>query len=356
MSLKYFYLFLICLLLALPVFGNNETEDKEAWEQYALGLELLVDEKNDKAMLVLENIILKYPESEAAEKAKKYIDTYKNRLDRSGIISFYLGNMLTSTWAAFSIPLILEIEDGIALGTTGIIGVGTGIYTSWLMSKDIDMGLGRDLWIEFIESVSVTNFQYAYSIFGEYITDLKLRGKINIGGQAVTALASRGLTYKYITDKNPSAGKAFTVINTYTWSQYYLWIALSEIFNSENENLNYGLGMLIPDLAALGSYYLWDKAGWSVQRAGIISVSGLGGMLTGMFANMILAEAGNFDPPDALTASIILSGSLTGKVIGAYATSKMEPDSKADKSLFSNISFAPIVSHNGTGFMINLSL
>ena len=84
------------------------------------------------------------------------------------------------------------------------------------------MGLGRDLWIEFIEAAAISNFQYAYSIFGNNILDSNLREKINIGGQTVTSLASRGLTYNYITDKDPSTGRVFTVINAFAWAQYYL--------------------------------------------------------------------------------------------------------------------------------------
>ena len=130
---------------------------------------------------------------------------------------------------------------------------------------------------------------------------------------------------------------------------------MSEIFNSTNDNLNYSLGILVPDLAALGSYYLWSRAGWSVQRTGIISISGLGGLLTGIFANMIIAEAENFNPSSTMTSSIILGSSLAGKIIGIYATSKMEADAKADKSLFANINFAPLVSQHSKGFMINLN-
>lgn len=353
LSIKVLILIFIILIAVTPnVFGDDNAE-KDAWERFALGLELIVDEKVDEAILVLKGIIADYPNTDAAEKAEEYVEKFSARLDRTGIVSFYLGNMITTTWAVYSIPLILEIENGIVMGTAGIIGVGSGIYTSWLMTRNIDMSLGRDLWIEFIESAAVSNFQYAYSIFGDYITDSNVREKINIGGQAVTSLASRGLTYKYVTDKDPSAGRVFTVINAYAWSQYYLWITLSEIFNSQNEKLNYSLGILVPDLAAFGSYYLWDKAGWSFQRTGIISVSGLGGLLIGMFTNMIIAEAGDFDPSSALTASIILSSSLAGKIIGAYATANMEPDDKADESLFASINFAPIVMQNSTGFMMN---
>ena len=355
LSAKITTIFIIIMLTySLPIFGDDASE-KDSWAMLSIGLELLLDKKTEEAIIVLKEVMSEYPSTDAAEKAEEYIEIYTDRLDRSGIVSFYLGNMITATWAASSIPMILDIENGIVLGTTGIIGVGTGIYTSWLMSRNIDMSLGRDLWIEFIESVAVTNFQYAYSIFGENITDSNVREKINIGGQTITSLTSRGLTYNYILDKDPSAGRVFTVINTYAWSQYYLWVSLSEIFRSTNDNLNFSLGILVPDLAALGSYYLWEKAGWSVQRTGIISVSGIGGLLTGIFANMIIAEAGNFSPSGTFTSSIILGSSLAGKIIGVYATSNMNPDVKADKSLFANINLVPIVSQNRTGVMMNLS-
>jgi hypothetical protein len=344
---------LILIFLNSPVFGQD-SRDKVAWEKLALGLELIIEEKTDEAILVMKEIVLAYPDTEASAKAREYIDLYANKLDRSGIISFYLGNMLTATWVAFSIPMILDLEEGYVQPIAGIVGVGSGIYTSWLMSRNIDMSLGKDLWIEFIEAASVTNFQYAYFIFGDYISDNGTREKINAGGQSITSLASRGLTYNYILDKDPSAGKVFTVINSYAWSQYYLWVSLSEIFNSNNEKLNYSLGMLVPDLAALGTYFLWDRVGWSIQRTGIISVSGLAGLLTGVFVNMIINEAG-LDPSNALTSSIILTSSLAGKVIGAFATSGMEADAKADKSLFESLSFMPVVSQHGTGFMMNLS-
>lgn len=347
-------IFIIFILISTSsIFGLNSGVN-DSWEKLSLGLELLLDDKTEEAIIVLEEVISEYPSTEAAKKAKEYIEKITSKLDRSGIISFYLGNMITSTWAANSIPMILDIENGIILGTTGIIGVGAGVYSSWLMSRNIDMSLGRDLWIEFIESAAVTNFQYAYSIFGDNITDSNIREKINIGGQTVTSLVSRGLTYNYITDKDPSSGRVFTIINAYAWSQYYLWVSLSEIFNSTNNDLNYSLGILIPDLAALGTYYLWNNTGWSVQRTGIISVSGLGGLLTGIFLTMIIAEAGDFSPSSAMNSSIILGSSLAGKIIGVYATSNMESDSKADKSLFANINFAPLVSQSGTGFMINL--
>ena len=101
-------LVILATTMALPVFGDDNTE-KMAWEQFALGLELHIAEKTDKALLIMEEIILDYPKTEAAGKAAEYIENSKNILDRSGIISFYLGNMITATWLAMSIPMILYL-------------------------------------------------------------------------------------------------------------------------------------------------------------------------------------------------------------------------------------------------------
>ena len=122
-------LFIILIIFTFPVFGDENSE-KESWTKLSLGLELLLDEKTEEAVIVLEKVISDYPSTEAARKAEEYIEIYTNRLDRSGIVPFYLGNMITATWAASSIPMILDNDDGILLGATGIIGVGTGIYTS----------------------------------------------------------------------------------------------------------------------------------------------------------------------------------------------------------------------------------
>ncbi len=107
--------------------------------------------------------------------------------------------------------------------------------------------------------------------------------------------------------------------------------------------------MVVPDVTAWGSYYLWDKLGWSVQRAGIISVSGIGGMLTGIFTEMIMSEAFNFDPEPALSSSIIMAGSLAGKILGAKVSSNMEPDPKAEESLLSQLAISPVFGPKGTG-------
>jgi len=344
---------LIHMLFSLSILAE-ETSADASWEKYALGLELMVQGKKPEGLKILESVVAEYPGTKAAQRAEKYLDTYGHRPVRSGIVTFYLGNLATTTWAAYTLPLIMGWEDNdLVMGTVGLIGVGSGIYSSWLMTRDRDMSLGQDLWIEFIEAAAVTNFQYSYMVLGKNILDSSLREKINIGGQTVLSLTSRGLSYAYLLDRRPSQGRIFTVINAYAWSQYYLWVSLSEIFGSTNDDLNNTLAVLVPDLAAVGTYYLWEKADWSIQKAGIVSVSGLGGMLTGIFTVMLISEIFDFTPNSAFNSSLILGFSLTGKVLAAWATSGMEPDSAAEQNKPVRISFNPVLGPKGTGLMMD---
>ena len=346
--------FFSCPIGASPISADEEAHAR-AWEKYALGLELIVQGKTEEGRRMLEEVVYNYPNTKAAAKAQKYLEEHSTRFDRSGIVSFYLGNMLTTTWAASSLPLLLENDSELMIGTAGLLGVGSGIYTSWLMTRGRDMSLGQDLWIEFIEAASVINFQYAWNALGDVVQNDKIGGKINIGGQTLTSLTSRGMTYWNILGKSPSSGRVFTVINAYAWSQFYYWIAMYEIIGSKNTTLNNSLAVVIPDLIAVSSYYLWEKVDWSLQRAGIISVSGVGGMLTGIFSNMVISELFNFEPGSELTNSLILGCSFAGQVLGVMATSGMEKDSRADPEPNTLVSLIPMVKPEGPGVFINIS-
>ncbi len=86
-------------------------------------------------LLIIEEVVAKYPDTSTVKEQKEYIDEYSSILDRSGIVGFYLGTMLTTTtWEAYSIPLILmDTEYGIVYITTGTLGIASGINTSWLL-------------------------------------------------------------------------------------------------------------------------------------------------------------------------------------------------------------------------------
>lgn len=338
------------IIIAVFSLSALYAEADKSWELYSEGLELMLEENKEGALEIFNELIDTYPGTEAAVKATRLLDELEKEVDHSGIIPFYLGNMLTTTYSLSSIPMILDIDNGIVLGTTGIAGVGTGLYSAWLMSRERDLTLGHDIWIEFIQAASLTNFQLTYNIFSDNIKDDEIRSKIDIGGMALTALGSRSLTYFSVIDTSPSAGRAFTVTNSYFWAQYYTWMTLNLIIKSENEDLNSALAILLPDAAAVGTYYLWETLEWSFQRAGLVSISGVGGSLFGIFINMILEETSGAFLSDEFKASLVMGFAAAGKGLGVYFTRNMEND-VADKRLrTADLLIQPSINSKGIGF------
>lgn len=340
-----FLLFLIIFSQTL-VFAQSDTK----WEIYSRGLELLLDGNKEAAIGIFQNLIERYPNTAAAEKAREKIREIESEVDHTGIIPFYLGNMLTTTFALTSIPVILDTENGIILGSTGIAGVGAGFYTAWLMSSERDLTLGHEIWIEFIESASLTNFQLMYNIFSDSIPNAVTAEKINMGGMALTALGSRTLTYFSVIDSLPSSGKAFTVANAYAWAQYYTWTTMGLILESQNEEMNNLMALLIPDAAAVGTYFLWDNLDWSLERVGLISVGGAGGGFLGIFLNMIIIESFNSELSDRVKASIVMGFSLAGKFAGIYFTRNMKSESLKKGYNKAELFFQPTITPEAAGF------
>ncbi len=338
-------LFLIICSQTL-LFAQYETP----WEIYSRGLELLLDGNKEAAKEIFQNISENYPDTEAAAKALEKIREMEKEVDHSGIIPFYLGTMLTTTFALTTIPIILDTENGILLGSTGILGVGSGFYTAWLLSKEKDLTLGHDIWIEFIEAASLTNFQLFYNVFSGQIANDDTAEKINMGGMALTALGSRAFTYFSIIDSHPSGGRAFSVANAYAWAQYYTWTTMGLVIESKNDDLNNLMAALIPDAAAVGMYFLWENLDWSLQRTGLITVSGAGGGLLGIFLNMIIVESFNSELSDRLKSSVVMAFSLAGKGAGIYFTRNMKSDSHIRGYNKAELFFQPSFSQGAAGF------
>ncbi len=346
--MKIMTVFLLFLIICsqTTAFAQNDTQ----WEIYSRGLELLLDGNKEAAIEVFQNLTERYPNTEAAEKAGEKIREIESEVDHTGIIPFYLGNMLTTTFALTSIPVILDTENGIILGSTGIAGVGAGFYTAWLMSSGRDLTLGHEIWIEFIESASLTNFQLMYTIFSDSIPNSDTAEKINMGGMALTALGSRTLTYFSVIDTLPSSGRAFTVANAYAWAQYYTWTTMGLILESHNEDMNNLMAVLIPDAAAVGTYFLWENLDWSLERVGLISVSGAGGSLLGIFLNMIIIESFNSELSDRVKASIVMGFSLAGKGAGIYFTRNMKSESLKKGYKKTELFLQPTITPEAAGF------
>ncbi len=325
--MRYRVLFLLSLFLMFSLPLTAADREAEAADIYISALEMLLDSRTEQAVVLFRKLITEYPESSLRAGAEEYLIDLESSTDHSGIVSFYLGNILTAELFSVGTPMLFDITEPVILGGTGILGIGAGIWTAWLMSNGRDMSFGQDLWIEFIEILSMANFQFTYFLYSDLLEE-PAATKTMIGGQIAVSLLSRAGTYFYIRDKEITTGRVSTVIHSYIWSHYYYWITMLGLVKSEDLKLNMTLAAVLPDAAAAGTFFLWDSLGWSFARSGLVSLGGLGGALMGGFANLIIGGITE-ELPEEMVALTMIVCTLAGHISAGFLTSGLEADFEA---------------------------
>ncbi|NQT58390.1 MAG: hypothetical protein HQ557_05355 [Bacteroidetes bacterium] len=174
-------------ILILPVISAQESTDTSL---YISGLELLLDENTNQAQDSFSLLLDKFPDSLYAESALSHLQELRDVQDNSGIVTFYLGNLATATYTAMMLPQLFGYDlDAVMAGVTGLAGVGTGLGSAWLMSKDYPISSAQDWWIESTQLISLGNYLYLTGIIEPYtIWEYPLSYKLELGGQLLTLL------------------------------------------------------------------------------------------------------------------------------------------------------------------------
>jgi hypothetical protein len=329
MKMRIIFLLILCFFLLMPccLFSEEEGEaESEEWALYAQALEYLVQENDEKALEVFREFIEKYPSSKLRPKVEEYIQTLENTLDHSAIVSFYIMQLLTTSYIGITVPQLFDVDmdtDSFVYGIAGIVGVGCGLGSAWLMTRDGNMSLGQNLWIENLMACTLVNYNLIRTVFVE---EPEYEDKLYLTGQLLLMGASRTGSYFLVRDQLPSAGRASFFTWSYAWAHFYTWLTTLGIFQSEDLTLNSTLGLIIPDLLGVGSYFLWDHLHWSFERNGLISIAGIGGGILGACINLILNSIVE-DPDERGAMGILLASTCAGTGLGVALTSKMKPDS-----------------------------
>lgn len=333
--LCFFLLFLSCFSLI-----------SEDIDLYIKGLELIIEGEEKEAVLVFEQLIQEYPDSPYVLKAEVYINEYKNSFDRSGVVDFYIGNLITATYVSMSLPGVLGIEDNLIItGSTGILGVSAGIYSAWLMTRNRDMSFSQAHFTDMAELISITNYQYLYlSVLPDSFIESDIGDRVNAAGTITTALLSRGLSYNWATDNSVYSGMSSFILNNYAWFNLYYWMTVIGILESGNDRLNTSLALALGDLTVYGSYSYWMKSPWSSLRSGLVTVGGLGGLALGLFTNMIIDSAtGDFS--SQRFAGVFLGFSIAGQAVAVKLTEGIKPQEIKDSAFL----LIPQVKNNSFG-------
>jgi hypothetical protein len=257
-------------------------------ELYLRGLELIVQGSVSEAMVLMRQLVELYPQSPYIGKAEALLDRYGSQLDRSGIVPFYILNLLTMVSIAEALPAFLGTTDTLVLGLSGLAATGAGIGASYLLSRDRDLSFGQELWMENAELLTTMNYSLLYDLVAPPGDPNWSRFKGL--GAAITAVAARAGAFALVGDSSLPPGKpAFTMVN-YVLVWLYTSAYLTFVLQSPDHTFNNLVTFAVPTAAAAGSFFLWDVLRWPDYRTGLTALGALGGALTGIFADLVVAR------------------------------------------------------------------
>jgi len=351
MNKKAIFILAISLMI-IPTLSLSALETTDT-SLYIDGLELLLDNNTGRAQDSFFALLDKFPESPYAESALKRIQDLRDVQDNSGIVTFYLGNLATATYTSMMLPSLFGYEfDDVMAGVTGLAGVGLGLSSAWLMSKDHSISSGQDWWIESTQLISLGNYLYLTGIVDpSSIWTFPLSRKIELGGQLLTLVGSRAAAYALFKDGAPPEGQGSFMLHSYFWANYYYLLFTQAVLEFDDTRTTSIGGLITTDLAVYGSLKLWEDLKWSPLRTGLVTVGGLGGGLIGFFTTMILDDITSVD--SRTQASVVLGTTLAGQAAAIWLTRNMEPELSENDY---KISLNPIILPEKLGFQVGIRL
>ncbi len=342
-------LFIVLILL----FATSMLYASDDVSLYINGLESIIQEKDKEAVASFEQLVDLYPSSKYQLKASNYLFSLNNQKDNSGIVPFYINNIGTLTYTAFSLANLLELpSDSLSIGLTGLAGVGAGFGVSSQLSKEYEITSELYSRIATNQTLAMVNYFYLSQVLYEegIFGDGQYDEKINQASQLVALNGSLYLSYFGLRNKELEKGKGLFGLQSYAWANYYYWLTMI-MLESEFNTTNLLLGMGISDLAYLGSQPLWDVIKWSDNRSGLISVGGLGGALIGVFSNFVVENFVDLDVK--IATGIVMGSTLAGQIYATYLTRNIDKNKEFKVANSNQIMPYPIIKANnevGVGF------
>ncbi len=295
-------------------------------------LESLVAGNFPKAEADLKRLRLTWPHSRYLSKAEALIKDHGRRRDSSGIVPFYIGNLVTGTLLSALIPaniIGVNISNQAINGGLYLAGAATGLGTAWLMSAGGDFPLAQEIWIESISAASASTWYFLYDawlppvrvtgVSFDPAVPLSARDRVQSLGLATALVLGRGITWATLRDTRPELGRAAFASQASVWTLFYSFVLLQGILEVRDQKvLTTTLVGAADSALALGALG-WDRLGWSAYRSGLVSVGGIAGLLFAAGINMI---AVGIEPSlDGRFASAVMgAGSLLGQAVATGLT------------------------------------
>lgn len=352
---------LVCLVLscALPLSAQDapapaRVDDAEA--AYIAVLEACVRSDWVAARKAADELKTRFPDSEYARRVDDFLPSdAPEGGDNSGIVTFYLGGLVTGVSSASLLFEILGINpesDPVPSGALMLGGAGLGLGSSWLMSRGRPIGAAQDLWIESVEALTVANWLSLYMAFADDQPD----PKIVSGGTLAAMIAARGAAWLTVRDRDLSFGQAAFASQSAAWAAFYEAIALSGLVRCENRYVNGIAAAAAMDAGIVVGALGQEALRWSSLRSGLVSVGGIAGMLVGTTVN-VMAGLTPFDA-DRSGTIVFASCAIAGQALAVAFTGGLEPESRRGPVAggIPGVSLAVLPVADGRGGGVRLSL
>jgi hypothetical protein len=315
-------------MLALPVIARAQTAADSAGVLLGVADQLESEGEVQLARAILDLITRRYANTPAAEIATRRLEVQRaSRVEQSGRTELLVFGTAYGLFLGAAIPAALESNDPAAYGIGLILGGPTGFLASRMYagSRSLTEGQARaitfggtwGMWQGFgwSQVLDLGENEYCDEFGGCYSSDQEAQAIFTsmIVGSLTGIGVGTALSQKNITD-----GTATTVSFGSLWGSWYGG-GIAAMLDIQDDDLLRAI-LVGGNLGIVGAALGAPKWNFSPQRARLISISGVAGLLGGLGLLMIIQPDGN----DAI--AVPLATSTLGLGLGAHWTRNMEPD------------------------------
>lgn len=317
-------------LLALPAAARAQTAADSAGVLLGVADKLQNEGDAELARSILHLITRRFADTPAAaEAARRLAALTETRREQSGRSELLVFSTTYGLFLGAGIPAAFESEDPETFGIGLIVGGPAGFLAgrAYANSRSLTEGQARAItfggtwgtWQGYgwAEALNLGTEEFCSEFGGCFEGDPE--GHVLLKSMIVGGLTGIGVGMA-LSQKNITAGTASTVSFGSLWGSWYGGAIAAMGDTEENRTLTATLigGNLGIVVAALGA----PKWEFTRQRARLVSISGVAGLLAGMGILLITQ-------PEELSSSAIavpIATSTLGLGLGAYWTRNMEPE------------------------------
>ena len=314
-------------MLAIPVIARAQTAADSAGVLLGVADRLESEGEVQLARSILDLITRRYANTPAAEiAARRLTEQRASRVEQSGRTELLVFGTTYGLFLGAAIPVALDSNDPEAYGVGLIVGGPTGflLARSYARSRSLTEGQARAItfggtwgtWQGFgwSQVLDIGENQFCDE-FACYDSDQSAQAIFT--SMIVGSLTGIGVGIA-LSQKNITAGTATTVSFGSLWGSWYGG-GLAAMLDIQDDDLLTAI-LVGGNLGIVGAALGAPRWNFSPQRARLISISGVAGLLGGLGLLMIIQPDGNE------AVAVPLATSTLGLALGAHWTRNMEPD------------------------------